>query len=209
MKPAVATTIYVPMEQKKDASDVAPSPLRLAIRTQLGWLRTVALARLRDRDAVEEVLQNTAVAAMDAQRRGISVQRPESWLYRVLVRQCLLHRRRLGRRRQLTQRFKQHAVTSSAQVENGEGRDIHAAVTRESAVDPLRWLLADERRGMVREALQTLPTGDAEVLLLKHVENWTYRRIAEHLGVSQSTVESRLFRARRRLRIRLKEIFDD
>ena len=69
-----------------------------------------------------------------------------------------------------------------------------------SPPDPLDWLLADERRQMIRLALARLPERDAEMLLLKYTENWSYHQIAAHLGVSHSAVEARLHRARRRLR---------
>ena len=66
--------------------------------------------------------------------------------------------------------------------------------------DPLRWLLTQERQQLVRVALDRLPARDAEMLLLKYAENWNYHQIAEHLGISHSAVETRLFRSRQRLR---------
>ena len=36
--------------------------------------------------------------------------------------------------------------------------------------------------------------------MLKYTENWSYRQLVEHLGISNSAVESRLHRARQRLR---------
>ena len=68
------------------------------------------------------------------------------------------------------------------------------------SADPLEWLLADERRRLIRRALTQLPERDAEILLLKYTENWSYHQIAEHLGVSHSAVEARLHRARQRMR---------
>jgi DNA-directed RNA polymerase specialized sigma24 family protein len=35
---------------------------------------------------------------------------------------------------------------------------------------------------------------------LKYSENWTYRELAAHLGQTEAAIESRLHRARRRLR---------
>ena len=64
----------------------------------------------------------------------------------------------------------------------------------------MEWLLADERRRLIRRALTQLPERDAEILLLKYTENWSYHQIAEHLGVSHSAVEARLHRARQRMR---------
>ena len=45
-----------------------------------------------------------------------------------------------------------------------------------------------------------MPPRDAEILLLKYTEEWSYRELAVHLGVSESAVEARLHRARGRLR---------
>jgi len=40
-------------------------------------------------------------------------------------------------------------------------------------------------------------------LLLKYTENWSYRQLADHLGLSASAVEARLHRARQKLRRQL------
>jgi RNA polymerase sigma-70 factor (ECF subfamily) len=69
--------------------------------------------------------------------------------------------------------------------------------------EPLAWLLAQERQQMLRRALTELAARDAEILLLKYTENWNYHQIATHMGVSHSAVETRLHRARQRLRERL------
>jgi len=69
-----------------------------------------------------------------------------------------------------------------------------------AGIHPLDWLLDDERKTMVRQALAKLPRRDAEVLLLKYSEDWSYRQMAEHLGMSTSAVEARLHRAREKLR---------
>jgi RNA polymerase sigma-70 factor (ECF subfamily) len=53
---------------------------------------------------------------------------------------------------------------------------------------------------MVRSAIRSIPRREAEMLLLKYTEHWSYEQLAQHLGVSESAVESRLHRARARLR---------
>ena len=67
----------------------------------------------------------------------------------------------------------------------------------------MEWLLAVERRSLIRMAIARLAQRDAEILLLKYTENWSYHQIAGHLGVSHSVVESRLHRARQKLRAEL------
>jgi RNA polymerase sigma-70 factor (ECF subfamily) len=152
------------------------------------WLRTAVLARLGERQAVDEVMQEVALAAV-AQRSPLTdPAKLGAWLYRLAVRQALLYRRKRGRQHRLVGRY---ALARAA-----AGGDAGAA----PGPDPLDWLLRDERRRAVREALARLPGRDAEILLLKYTENWSYRELAAHLGVGEGAVEARLHRARGKLR---------
>jgi RNA polymerase sigma-70 factor (ECF subfamily) len=101
------------------------------------------------------------------------------------VRQALLYRRRCGRQHRLISRYAGRQAT-------GAGASPFP--------DALEGLLNDERRASVRAALERLPRRDAEILLLKYTEDWSYRELAERLGIGESAVESRLHRARQRLR---------
>ena len=80
-----------------------------------------------------------------------------------------------------------------------------SGVARDEAVDhdPLAWLLAEETQQLVRQAIARLPQRDAELLLLKYTEDWSYRDLADRLGMSVSAVEARLHRARGRMRSEL------
>jgi RNA polymerase sigma-70 factor (ECF subfamily) len=149
------------------------------------WLRTVVLARLGERQAVDEVMQELALAVVAQQAPLRDSQRLGPWLYRIAVRQVLLYRRRLGRQQKLIRHYA-----------GDQGQDG----ARLPVLDPLGGLLQDERRTLIREALGRLPSRDAEILLLKYTEDWSYRQLAAHLGVSESAIEARLHRARQRLR---------
>ncbi|MCA9266122.1 MAG: sigma-70 family RNA polymerase sigma factor [Planctomycetales bacterium] len=155
-----------------------------------GWLRSVVSARVGESWAVEEVLQEIALAAVAA-RQPPEGARVGPWLYRVAVRQCLLYRRRAGRQRKLLERV---AIPAS-----------QARQATEESLDPWQWLVREERRAQVRQAVQELPRRDREVLLLKYAHNWSYRQLSEHMGITESAVEARLFRARRRLRALLSD----
>jgi RNA polymerase sigma-70 factor (ECF subfamily) len=155
------------------------------------WLRTVVFARLGERQAVDEVMQEIALAAV-AQHAPLSdPARLGAWLYRLAIRRVLLHRRAQGRRERLLGRYAWARAGAGAGAGDGEWS---------GTPDPLHWLVLDERRHLVREALARLPRRDAEILLLKYTEDWSYRELADHLGIAESAVETRLFRARRRLR---------
>lgn len=149
------------------------------------WLRTVVASRVGEAEAVDEIMQEVALAAAGQAARPTVPERIAPWLYRVAVRQTLLYRRKCGRQRRLA----------------GQYAERHVPVERVSkAGDPLDWLLAQERRVLVRSAMQRLAARDAEVLQLKYSEDWSCQQIAQHFGVGQSAVEARLHRARKRLR---------
>jgi RNA polymerase sigma-70 factor (ECF subfamily) len=48
-------------------------------------------------------------------------------------------------------------------------------------------------------AIERLAPGDAELVVLKHIEGWTYEELSASLGVPRGTVMSRLYAARQRL----------
>jgi RNA polymerase sigma-70 factor (ECF subfamily) len=148
------------------------------------WLRTIVLARVRERQAVDEVMQEVALAAVRQAAPLLDVAKVAPWLYRLAVRQSLLYRRKCGRKRKLEAGYAEQGPQAL-----GPGDD-----------DPLAWLISQERRSLIRQALGRLAPRDREILLLKYTESWNYHQIAEHVGVSHSAIEARLHRARRRLR---------
>jgi RNA polymerase sigma-70 factor (ECF subfamily) len=149
------------------------------------WLRTVALARVGEAAAADDVLQEVAMTALEKGNQLRDPGRVAGWLYRLVVVAALQYRRRQGRRKKLLDRY----ATRQPSVDG---------VAHEP--DPLGWLLADERKTMVRQSLGKLPPRDAEIMLLKYSEDWSYQQLAEHLGLSVSAVEARLHRARQKMR---------
>lgn len=154
-----------------------------AFLEQEAWLRRVLSVRLQNNDAVDEVLQEVAIAV--AKSKNIPVDAFEPWLCRVAIRQALLYRRRRDRQKRLC---KEYSVSSSARK------------SQESLSDPLLWMLAGERRKSLELALEQLKPADSEILLLKYVNDWNYQQICEHLRISHSAVANRLRTARERLR---------
>lgn len=154
------------------------------------WLRTVVFARVGDAQEVDEVMQEVALAAVRQQAPLADPSKVGPWLYRLAVVQSLLYRRKAGRRRKLLARYAERVATPS----------------EATVADPLEWLLSAERREQVRRAMSRLPRRDAEILLLKYTEDWSYRQLAEHLGTTSSAVESRLHRARQKLRVELERV---
>ncbi len=159
-----------------------------ALSDNEGWLRRIVSARLGEPQAVDEVMQNVALAAVAQRSPLYDPGRVAGWLYRLAVRQVLIHRRKSGRYRSLVVRYAERG---------GAASEVDAAPS------PLLWLVSDERQRLVQSALDRLPPRDAELFILKYAEGFTARELAERLGVTTVTVEARLHRARRRLRAEL------
>jgi RNA polymerase sigma-70 factor, ECF subfamily len=64
---------------------------------------------------------------------------------------------------------------------------------------PLDALIRGERQRAVMNAVMDLESDYREAILMRYLHSNSYRQIADALGVPVSTVETRLFRARRQL----------
>ena len=172
------------------ASPTARGQLADALAANQRWLRTVLVARGVEASSLDDVLQHVAseaIARVDELRDWRSMA---PWLYRIAVVAALAHRRRHGRQRKLAERYAACGLAPDEAVE----------------ADPLDWLISEEQTRLVRLALSTLPRRDAEILLLKYTENWSYRELAERLGMTTVAIDGRLRRARERLRHELAKL---
>ena len=163
-----------------------PDALRDVVAAFSERLTAVVSGLLRDRDAVEDVVQETFTKAwfrIDAFQGDSSLY---TWLYRVAINASKDHVKRQSRR------------------PAGSLEDLgpEPGLTTPSA-PPLEGLARRELRLAVREAMAALPQRFRAVLALREIEGLPYQEIASVLGLSLGTVESRLFRARQRLGVLL------
>ena len=133
-------------------------------------------------DGVQEVF-------LKLQRKSDSFRGESSfstWLYRVAINTLRDHRRKIVR-------FSREGSVS--EYDSGDWMEISS----ESNLSPIDLAIKEERRQLVRKALNRLPSNFREVLVLRELEGLSYRDIANVTGVKQGTIESRIFRARQRL----------
>ncbi len=149
------------------------------------WLRTVVRSRVQESEAVEDIMQNIALALVRQRETLRDIGQLGAWLYQVAVRQVMMYRRTIGRRRNFENRLAQQSTPEDS-------------VSRQP--DPVSSVLAAEQQETVRAAMQQLDELDRQVLMLKYVEGWTYRQLAEMLGVTEDTIEYRLLKSRKRLK---------
>lgn len=138
-------------------------------------LFSVALRMLGDYEDARDATQNAFVKAFEHLDTFDPDRKLFSWLYRILVNECLNLRRA------------QHP---------GEPLDDE---TESPVGNPLEAAAASETRDRVQLALQALPFDSRQVVVLRHFADLSYAEIGEALGIAEKTVKSRLFTARQRL----------
>lgn len=117
-----------------------------------------------------------------------------TWLYRIAVNHCLNQLRR----RKVVQFFSFGDVGALGDGAH-DGEDSLELDPADAAPDAER-RLADRRRWQrIRRAIDELPAAQRAVLVLVRFEGLSYLQTADALGISRNAVESRLFRAMRRL----------
>ena len=162
------------------------------LSTHARWLRNVIRCRLGSDCEADDVLQEVALAVLPHPNAPTEPEKVAPWLYRLTLRKVINMRRSLGRkRRALTQL--QH----------------EPSVQRSDTNDPAAWVLNEESCRLMNQALERLPQECREMLMLKYTENWSYRQLAMHLGVTEKTIEYRLLRARKQLACLLRDSSED
>jgi RNA polymerase sigma factor (sigma-70 family) len=135
------------------------------------------LSRLRDPEEAEDATQSTFLNAFRGLQRGIELEHESAWLYKIAENVCLTRRRSWSRRRRVETPGDLDALQDSL---------------------PSPSFDADELLHLPR-ALEGMPQQQRRALLLREWQGLSYREIAEELELSQSAVETLLFRARRSL----------
>jgi RNA polymerase sigma-70 factor (ECF subfamily) len=140
---------------------------------------TLARYLLRDEHDAQDVVQDAVLRALryfDGYREGDA----RSWLL-AIVRNCCLTWHRRHRNDKLVVPFAEATEQLS---------DPHEADTL--AID-------GSERGRLERAVSSLPPEFREVIVLREIEELSYKEISEVVGVPIGTVMSRLARARKRL----------
>ena len=139
-------------------------------------LFTVAVRMLGDEEEARDAAQNTFIKVFEKLDTYDPHRRFFSWLYRILMNECLNLRRR------------------PSAVRTREPLDDQMPQTGESDL-----VEAAERRNAVKKAILALPDPYREVIVLRHFAALSYEEMSEAIGIPTKTVKSRLYSARQQL----------
>ena len=134
----------------------------------------VALRMLGDRADAADAAQTAFIKAYERLTSFDNSFRFFSWIYRILLNECLN-----------TKRSRRSHEQVSVDIVAGKS--------------PLEDLEVAERQDRVQRALLALPDDYRKVVVLRHFAELSYEDIAATLGIPEKTVKSRLYTARQRL----------
>lgn len=143
----------------------------------------VAMLRLQDRETALDISQEAFVRVY----RNISnfnVEKPfGAWLYTITRNLCSNYIQRQRKRRTVFSDFfaVKQALPPALVINTGE--EIEQSETQRQ----------------LKDALNRLSVPDREIIVLKDLESFSYKEIAEILKIPQGSVMSRLYYARKRL----------
>ncbi|MFL5845806.1 MAG: RNA polymerase sigma factor [Solirubrobacteraceae bacterium] len=142
---------------------------------------------VHDHARAEDISQDVFVSAL---RRMRDTDRPiafKPWIYEIAKNACIDQFRRSRR-----------AEEVSYDADEGMGAADYGRLVSSEAVPEAR-LESKQNLDHLRGAFGGLSETHHEILVMRELEGLSYREIGERLGMSRPSVESTLFRARRRL----------
>jgi RNA polymerase sigma factor (sigma-70 family) len=133
--------------------------------------------QLGSREEAEDAVQTTFINAFRALGRGVVPEAESAWLFKIAENVCLSRRRSSWRRGRI-----------ESPSDFGVIEEIVPGPNRQH----------DELIG-IEDALASMPEQQRRAILLREWQGLSYREVAEELEISQSAVETLIFRARRSL----------
>ena len=164
------------------------------VMPHLGAAYNLARWLTRNDDDAEDLVQDAylrALRSFDRYRGGD----PRSWLLTIVRNACYTW-------------LRQHR-TSEAALNPDTADESWAEIPADPAAEPEVRIIRDADRRLLRDALEALPAEFREALVLRELEGFSYKEIADIANVPLGTVMSRLARARMQLQRSLLERLKD
>jgi RNA polymerase sigma-70 factor (ECF subfamily) len=144
------------------------------------------------RAEAEDVVQDAFVHAFTKLRTFKQNSQFYTWLYRIAFNVSISRRRR-----------------KRIEVSVEENRELTGGEPLDTASSPSEPLEQAERKERLQLALSRLTEEHRSIIILRHMEEFSYEDIAAVLAIEVGTVRSRLHRARAALLEQLKEVLPD
>jgi RNA polymerase sigma-70 factor (ECF subfamily) len=158
------------------------------VRLYAGRITALCHAKVRRSDVADDLAQETFLRGYRSLPTLIDPDKIGPWLQGIAVRACLDWLKSRAR----------SVVPFSAM---GLGREPEELLSHVTEAVPA--LDQDEERRQLLAEVESLPEDYRQAVMLYYYQEFTYRELADLLGVSPATINARLTKARALLRARL------
>ncbi|HET6451480.1 MAG TPA: RNA polymerase sigma factor [Spirochaetia bacterium] len=156
-----------------------PPPFDVVYEQLFPIIYRVSLRVTGDREVAEDLCHDAFIKLMERSDLLADVEQCKYWLIRVVKNLSLNYEKRRGRERAA---YSKYSRFSTPAAESGETR-----------------MMDEQTRTDVQHALNSLPYNLRVPLVFREYGELSYREIGTILGISESNVKVRIFRARERL----------
>ena len=162
------------------------------VRKEGARLLSVARRFLRNEEDARDAVQEAFLSAYRSIGKFEGGSRLSTWLHRIAVNACLMRLRSRQRR-------PEDSIEELLPTFAEDGHQVaHPTPEWEGSAEEL--LARRETCETVREAIDRLPDGYREILLLRDIEEISTEEAARIVGITENAVKIRLHRARQALR---------
>jgi RNA polymerase sigma-70 factor (ECF subfamily) len=163
-------------------------------------LYRLAIKMLGNEQDAEDIVQNTFLKAFQHLRGFESRSSLSTWLYRIAANEALM----------LLRRKRPETTFSDALPEDeGQSAEYEPAEFSDWCCLPEEEFVSSEARLALDQGIQTLSENLRIVFLLRDIEGLSIQETGEALGLTETTVKTRLLRARLRLREQLSQFYSE
>lgn len=159
------------------------------VDTYSAQIYRLALKMLSNPQDAEDVLQNTFMKALQALPNFEGRSSLSTWLYRIAVNEALMSIRR-----------SKPEVDVTLKTDDGDEEDLLLTSFTDWCCLPEGELMSSEALHYLDKAVQELPEKLRIVFILRDLEGLSIRETGQALSLTETTVKTRLLRARLKLR---------
>lgn len=174
-------------DAERSRADTSDETITALVREHSRLIYRITYAVLRQHHDAEDATQETFLRVLRYRSKLSNVEDPKTWLARIAWRVAV-------------ERGKRHRARESS-IENVDGAlDVAASAPIADAT-----MQQGQVAAILEKLIQALPDKLRQPLILSTIEEMSPREVAAVLGINESAVRSRVFRARKILKEKLME----
>ncbi len=161
-------------------------------------VRNICYRFLNNRDETDDVAQEVYIEVFQSLKDFNNPEALESWIYRIAVSKSIDHIRYNQRKKRFG------SVTAILKISNEEtGIDIPAQGNPQSILED------SQRDKILYKTINLLPENQKIALILNKIEGFTNNDIAKIMGTSINSVDSFIFKGKKKLKKLLTKYYSD